>query len=295
MMAAFSFLKAVWGACRSAIGYGMLSRLIKNNSSRPAALRYKQAWEFTQQNAWLFRGRELHANGRMVSWRNYVVAKLHNRILGETRSPDWLLEIEDSESILVGRNQSKGSIVVSVHSKLTFAIIDALVSSGHDPVFVRAHSKNIDGSPQCGQTPFQLFGVENIVSNRNLLLAIKGAVKKGRTVVVLIDSGRRRPGTLFCDRYLSLSVFEAAKQIGADLFFAAAFVCSEGKITAAFGTHVGALDELPSKAIGEQFSDFVHSKTSQSVDWEFVASTRLIEPVGPALKDFWITPDKYLY
>ncbi|WP_010138115.1 hypothetical protein, partial [Oceanicola sp. S124] len=208
---------------------------------------------------WLLEGRALYKNRFRIPWQNYVAAKLVTRLLPGGRLPQALLRLRGA----LPAGTAPAPVICLAHSRLTFALQQALGDAGLAPVLLRSPKRRDfeDGKLRAPRLEDRDF----IPADSRALIEIRKAVKAGRPVLAPLDLTLRRPGTLYQDRYLGTALFDMADRLGTPLVFAALQVTDEGAIAVTLAPAPPGTDRAAA------FTAFLTRETGSAPGWRPVA------------------------
>ncbi|MHA3915922.1 lysophospholipid acyltransferase family protein [Halovulum sp. GXIMD14793] len=280
-----SALSALLGMGRSGLGSALLKRQLRRSDGQSYAEQKATAWDLIIRNAWLFRGRALHANRFLVDWQSLALHKL-SYLLPSPPTPeqvtiDWIGNEVVDEALAKGR----GAIAVSVHAGLSLAILSYPCQRQRSVSLIvdtPTAKKKFHNGLRFGATR----AVAVIPSDHRTLLRVRADLKKGNFVMGMSDDTRRRPYSLCHDLRLSDGLFRCAEIAQVPVIFAISNATSEGRIRVVYE----AAPDGSAEVVGEAFRQFLMRQRPEHPVPEIVSAkgTRAIK--RKSLDDFWV-PD----
>lgn len=271
---------------RSGLGSRLLKRHLKRNDGQSYAEQKATSWDLITRNAWLFRGRALHANRFLIDWQTLALHKL-SYLLPPPPAPehvpvDWIGCEVVEEALAKGR----GAIAISIHAGLSLAILSYPCQRQH-PASLIVDTPGTRDRLRNGVRFGATQNVSVIPSDHRTLLRARAELKQGKFVMGMCDDTRRRPYSLCHDLRLSDGLFRCAEIAKVPVIFALSNATPEGRIRVVYE----ASPDGSTETMGEAFRQFLKRQRPNHPVPRIVSAkgTRAIE--RKSLDDFWL-PDR---
>jgi hypothetical protein len=186
--------------------------------------------------------------------------------------PSFLPEIKLDQSVISAIGSQK-SIIATIHSKSEYAILAALERAGLRTAMITASSMNV--------SKLETYGIKKpplgILRTPGAFIEARSALRDGYTLVCDVDYvlGRRYMNV---ERYISASLFDFQRVVGAQMFFAYTRIDENGQIECIVeqARHSSAQPSFLSAAQFIEFIDKVQGQPSglKVANWSMHKSQR---------------------
>ncbi|KAB2310420.1 hypothetical protein F8A87_08745 [Betaproteobacteria bacterium SCN2] len=177
-----------------------------------------------------FRGAAMMRNRFSFPWQDMLFLRLLEEMQRAGLACRPKLKLANA-GLLDSAKESQPMIVVTVHSPVDASLNRAFEECGLDWTLLAAG--------ESAASKARLLGLQSeldlLIRSSDTLLLMRRKLRDGKLVCANIDDARRRPGSLYCDVFVSPAMFQLAIGIKARVVYAFTRVTDAGEIEASFG------------------------------------------------------------
>jgi hypothetical protein len=221
---------AIFGLLRFQAGIFWLRHCISKNRKLGPERTFEACWAMVLRHGYFFRGVAMMRNRFSFHWQDMLFLRLLEEMQRSGLACRPKLKLANAV-LLDAVKEGQPTMVVTVHSPVDASLNRAFEECGLDWTLLAAGESAVSKARLLGlQSDLDL-----LIRSSDTLLLMRRKLREGKLVCANIDDAMRRPGSLYCDVFVSPAMFQLAIGIKARVVYAFTRVNDAGEIEASFG------------------------------------------------------------